>query len=58
MNDTKVLDLSVTEAVLRGPDLSFTELEVVMTPDVGDFVASVGAGAGVSALIIGTITIT
>ncbi|MFI6095680.1 hypothetical protein ACIA8G_09015 [Lentzea sp. NPDC051213] len=58
MQDIKALDLAVTEMALKGPDLSFVELEVAATPDVGDFLASVGAGAGVSALVIGAITIT
>lgn len=58
VKEAKVLDLSVSEMALRGPDLSYVELEVVATPDVGDFLAGVGAGAGVSALVIGAITIT
>ncbi|WP_394621488.1 hypothetical protein JNUCC0626_21020 [Lentzea sp. JNUCC 0626] len=58
MQDIKLLDLSVTEMALNGPDLSFVELEVAATPDVGDFVASAAAGMGFSALIVGALTIT
>lgn len=59
MSDARGMDLSVTEVPLGGSiDLSFTELEVIATPDIGDFLASVGAGAGVSALVIGGLAIT
>lgn len=50
------LDLSVRE--LPKIDLSFSELERITTPDIGDWMTGIGAGVALSTAVVGTIALT